>query len=150
MQSLSEAHDDHMHQMAATSNPAHNSALLHRDSAPAGNDPWHAAPPTPHQTELDDRHQMSSASEIHPEEYFVSLEEERSGLSRYVACLVCSCWRREGGGGRAGGGAGGMQMRRYAPLSVEEEGEYLLDCDELALAHGHLGTEGEEERHGRR
>lgn len=147
MQSLTEAHDDHMHQIAdpssdsthLSSNSTHLSAhtsTLHRDPEPAQNDPWHIAP-TPN---TDYSHHQNVAEELQSE-FIVPLEVERGcGFSRCISCLACACLKSR----RTGYQRRTRLRSAGSSLTAEEEREYLMDCDELELTWE--GSERDERR----
>ena len=125
MQSLNEAHDDHMHQMAhpdssPISGPAHHNT--HASAPDRHNDPWHiTSTPNNQQQETS----SDDTSDILRTEFFVDLEVEKTGcgFSRCLPCLKKRTGRKRS-----------RVRSTESSLTADEEREYLMDCDELGMA----------------
>lgn len=128
LRSLSEAREDHLRQPNYL--PSTITTGTRRDVASARNDPWNvAAPFSSTNTNLSDSQQQHKEYRLESE-LDVGGNEGATCLSSFArACVCCGC--------PCDRARGRHQRRRLQYVgsnpTTEEEGEYLMDCDELGL-----------------
>jgi len=126
LRSLSEARDDHLRgagaQIPLATQPRENSRVESGNQSSISNDPWLARDPAvvSSSSSSGDHHHQSLS---YPLDFDDSMEGEERRKSRM--CCICLCWEKK------------SRRKRLqsigSNLTAEEEGEYLMECDELGL-----------------